>query len=411
MRFIALCAAALLAAQGIVWAQQGEFRLAERPSVIIDSTGAISVKSFGAVGDGVKDDSASFQRALDAAREQGRPLQVPPGTYRIARGINITQQTMIGAVAGVWVADAMSMPKLVLETMDEPAITLGAGGGIHGFHIEYNWQGEKPSPRGPAILLTGVGPRITDLKIHNVWDGILADGINNVGRTFINSVFMVDVHNVGIRMMGTWDVSWISRVEIWSPSSENFPARGVGVLIGKNDMLLMDNVFVFRADIAYKFVESVPDTKIVGGMWGSLSNCTADFSGTAIQVEGEHTISFSGGTYWTHHHGIIVDGKQAQVRMSGLELKSNSSPTVDIKDCRMFVMSGCQIRRDMDRFTAPAVRISGGEAVVISGNGISSVTEALEYPTDNPDFVVTGNVVKNNYRPDPIVPNDAPPAQ
>lgn len=411
MRIIVVCVALAFLISGKVAGQQGEFRLTERPTVSIDSTGAISVKSFGAVGDGVRDESASFQRALDTAREQGRPLLVPPGTYRITKGLNIRQQTMIGAVAGVWVADEMSMPKLVMETMDEPGITLGAGGGIHGIHMEYNWKGEKPAPRGPAILLTGVGPRMTDLKMHHFWDGILADGINNVGRTFINNVFMVDVHNIGIRILGTWDVSWISRVEIWSPSSEHFPTRGIGVLIGKNDLLLLDNVFVFRADVGYKFVDSLPGSEIKGGMWGSLSNCTADFCGTAILVEGEHTISFSGGTYWTHHHGIIVRGSEAQVRMSGLELKSNSSPTVDIRDCRMFVMSGCQIRRDMDIFTAPAVRIAGGQAVVITGNGISSVTDALDYPTDNPNYVMTGNVVKNNYRPDPMVPNEAPPAQ
>ena len=45
--------------------------------------GAISVKSFGAKGDGATDDRAAFQAALDAAASGNAELYVPPGTYVI----------------------------------------------------------------------------------------------------------------------------------------------------------------------------------------------------------------------------------------------------------------------------------------------------------------------------------------
>lgn len=43
----------------------------------------ISVKDFGAVGDGVADDTAAFQGAIDATAD-GTVIEVPAGRYRVA---------------------------------------------------------------------------------------------------------------------------------------------------------------------------------------------------------------------------------------------------------------------------------------------------------------------------------------
>ena len=40
----------------------------------------LSVKEFGAQGDGVADDTAAVQAAIDAAGEEGGTLLFPPGT-------------------------------------------------------------------------------------------------------------------------------------------------------------------------------------------------------------------------------------------------------------------------------------------------------------------------------------------
>ena len=63
--------------------------LAAAPS----SPAALNVQDFGAVGDGVADDTRAFQNALDAARDDGRgarSLLVPGGrTYLIAGHLHI----------------------------------------------------------------------------------------------------------------------------------------------------------------------------------------------------------------------------------------------------------------------------------------------------------------------------------
>jgi polygalacturonase len=56
-----------------------------------------NVKDFGAVGDGVTDDSAAFQRAMQAGDGE---LYLPPGPYRV-RGPGAS-----GFIHGIRVAEA-----------------------------------------------------------------------------------------------------------------------------------------------------------------------------------------------------------------------------------------------------------------------------------------------------------------
>ena len=41
----------------------------------------VNVRFFGAVGDGVTDDTEAFQKVMDAAKFTGANVYVPPGTY------------------------------------------------------------------------------------------------------------------------------------------------------------------------------------------------------------------------------------------------------------------------------------------------------------------------------------------
>ena len=54
---------------------------------------SVSVKDFGAVGDGVTDDTAAIQAAIDAA--QGKPVLVPEGTYIITSPLELNFSTSI----------------------------------------------------------------------------------------------------------------------------------------------------------------------------------------------------------------------------------------------------------------------------------------------------------------------------
>jgi hypothetical protein len=54
----------------------------------------VSVKDFGAVGDGVANDTAAIQAAIDAIPAVGGSLYFPAGTYKVTSTVNITDKTV-----------------------------------------------------------------------------------------------------------------------------------------------------------------------------------------------------------------------------------------------------------------------------------------------------------------------------
>lgn len=364
------------------------------------SPAEVNVKATGAIGDGKADDTAAFEKAIALTKEKGGTVKVPPGKYRITRTLVLKTQTLLGAQAGAYVSDEQALPTIIPEAKDGPCIRLLNGGSVHGMQIFFDWGTAKPSPRPAAIELSGVGCRVTEIKIFGAWDGIMADGKNNVGRAFIEKCFLVNVHNIGIRMTGTWDSSWISKVEIWSPASETFQKSGIGFLIGKNDMLIMSDNFVFSANVGYMLADSIKGCKIEGGMWGSMSNCTSDYCSLGVVIDGAHTVSIVGGTYWTHFGGITVKkGNRSQVRISGLELGSNGGPALNIEGGNLVTASACQFRRIFKDFDTPALKISGGDAVIVSGCVIDSSSTGVEVAKDLKNVVLSNNIVRENIEP------------
>ncbi|MHB1001067.1 MAG: right-handed parallel beta-helix repeat-containing protein [Armatimonadota bacterium] len=359
----------------------------------------VNVRSMGAKGDGKADDTAAFEKAIAATSAKNGTIKIPMGRYRITRPLALKGQTLLGAQAGAYVSDEHVLPTILVEAKDGPCVSLKAGGSVHGIQFWYDWGTAKPSPRPACIELAGVGCRVSDTKIFGAWDGIMADGTNNVGRALIQNCFLVNIHNIGVRMTGTWDSSWISKVEVWSPGSENFPKNGIGFQLGKNDMLIMSDCFVFTAHTAYQFADTIKGCKIKGGTWGTFSNCTADYSSLGVVVDGNHTVSFVGGTYWTHFGGITVKGKDAQVRISGLELGSNGGPALNIEGGDLVAVSGCQIRRIFKDFDTPALKVTGGESVVITGCVVKSSSTGIDIPKDNPNVVFANNIVRENVKP------------
>lgn len=75
------------------------------PFQVNPPSGVISVMAYGAVGDGVTDDTAAVQAALDAT-PAGSICYVPPGRYKITSGLTIPQGVHLQGAHWDWVRDA-----------------------------------------------------------------------------------------------------------------------------------------------------------------------------------------------------------------------------------------------------------------------------------------------------------------
>ena len=82
--------------EGVLLSKQGAYQM------------EVSVKTYGATGNGTTDDSAAFQAGLNALAGTGTALYVPPGVYKIGTTLNPPSNTTIVGSQGATIAMAMT---------------------------------------------------------------------------------------------------------------------------------------------------------------------------------------------------------------------------------------------------------------------------------------------------------------
>jgi hypothetical protein len=68
--------------------------------VLTGSVGEVNIKSFGAEGDGITDDTAAIQAAVDSVPSTGGKVYLPPGNYKISAPINLRTSNLSFVGAG-----------------------------------------------------------------------------------------------------------------------------------------------------------------------------------------------------------------------------------------------------------------------------------------------------------------------
>ena len=353
----------------------------------------VNVRDLGARGDGKTDDTAAFLQAVKKAHASWGQVLVPKGTYCISKPIELNNLVLRGPEGAAWPADVTAMPTIVPVHRDGPAFHVLAGGALRGIGISYHWE-SKPEGEGPtAVLISGIGAYISNVRIRYPWNGIMTDGKANVGRLNIENVFIVSPRNVGVRVTGTWDVPRLNNIEVWNAGPvKRGLEKGIGFLLGKNDLIRMTDCFVFGMHAGFQFEDKIEGCDIEGGTWGVLNGCSTDYCGQSVVVKGVHTLSISGGSFWTHQESLLVEGEGSRVRVSSAELKSNGAPCVLIRGGDHTVITGCTISRPMKAFHVPAVRLEAGN-IILNGNRIVSRQNGVELAASVESAVLTGNMI------------------
>ena len=386
----------------------------------------VNIKDFGAVGDGVTDDRAAIQAAIDTQQR----VYVPAGTYRLGSALGCYYPGQIisgdGRTESVFLADDLNYnfnladTAVLVFTPSEPGPTLD--------NIGIEFVQPVTNDRAalinypPAIYAQAV-PRFTvqNCRITNGMTGI--DMRGNSGGATINKLEM-SCYNYGVRIDGSLDTVRIQGLQYWpfgivGTLNENifFDKKNRGVVSGRCDDLKISSSLFINGGIQVEL-----QTTAAGTTFGAITDTDFDNFGSFSQSGGTMSIM---GCYFTIGNGSynpITLGNDGILRMSSCDFsaqvavtnafvqESGAASFLQIDNCTFrnslvgagfinqnagtAIINGCQFVVPPNlSFTNPLVAIAGGRMSFVNNRCTDKGTG-----TGNLITVVNNNwhVITNN---------------
>lgn len=383
--------------------------------------GSLDVRDFGAAGDGKADDTAAFQKALDAcAKAGGGVVWAPRGVYLFRGRLNVpTGVTLAGAFASVpahnGIRDA-GLPKpgelgtaffvtADAGTEDAPAfLTLNTDSTLKGVLIYYPDQkvDDVPTPYPWCVAMRGKNPAILDVELLNPYNGIDASQnerhlIRNVsGQPLRRGVWIDSIYDIG-RVENVHFNPW------WSTKPKLFEwqmANGEAFLFGRTDWQYVLNTFCFGYKVGYKFVA----TK-AGATNGNFLGIGADDCFTALVVEqsAPFGILITNGEFVSFHGPdptMVVVGKEhtGTVRFVNCAFWGPCNQIARIEGRGTVGFGDCTFTQwDERKLGRPAIQALSG-TVLVRGCEFRARKLQMEIGADVRRAVVTDNVITGPQR-------------
>src|SRR3984885_7949152 len=281
-----------------LWAPQAQAQVNAHGT---DIPGLLHVQGFGAAGDGKTDDTAAFQKALDAgAQHGGGTVYAPPGRYLLKGALNLRGGvTLRGSYGCVPSHTGLRNPGQAKPGDDGTALLVTAGRGVEhsepfltlttnstevgltGYCTEQSEDAE-PLPYPWTIAMRGKNPAVVDVELLNVYQGIDASrnerhNIRNVtGQPLRRGIWVDAIYDIGRIENVHFNPWWSANKTLLNWQMQN----GEAFLFGRSDWEYVFNTFCFGYHIGYKFVETS-----AGGCNGNYVGIGADDCNRAILVE------------------------------------------------------------------------------------------------------------------------------
>ena len=263
------------------------------------SKGDVDVSSFGAKGDGVFDNTGSFQRAMDVAGKLHVNVSVGSGNCRFLGRLSVPEGV---ALRGTWesvpahngIRDK-GLPKptdggttFLVEAGEgseaDPFLTLNTNTTLKGVVFYYPKQvvDGVPKPYPYSIAMRGKNPAVLDVELLNSYNGIDASQnerhlIRNVqGQPLRRGVYVDAIYDIG-RIENVHFNPWFSmnpKLFEWQQQ------HGEAFIIGRADWEYVLNTFCFGYNVGYHFLE----TK-TGACNGNFLGIGADDCYSAVKVD------------------------------------------------------------------------------------------------------------------------------
>ena len=394
--------------------------------------GSASATTFGAKGDGVTDDTAAIQKALDSLDGKGGVVNLPAGRYVLSAALKVPGGVTLLGEGARWENTATG---LVVPTNGFSAVKLGHGSGVKALAISYpnNQNTEKPDAYPPSILLEGINPSVENIVFDCAWIGVSTPpGGGNTGQGMFRDLTGF-VHHVGMHLSGCRDVNRILDVHWFvggtgDHGKSHYRKNRVGFEFGDVDGTLMDRCFIIGGKTFFHQMplKDTPDGKKepAHSLGFHIDQCWIEdvdqgfvFEGATGFVLNATNILVRGGgvgvkvnTNSLYYNGVI---NGVQVRGYGQPLVGfdynclvpHGRNRLGITDCQVaegapsvrIGPGGWRANIHNNHFTGvpgkPAIQIDkGADLLVITNNVLSSKQPILDNSGDKARKNISGNV-------------------
>lgn len=238
------------------------------------SVGRFDVQDFGAKGDGVTDDTAAVQRAIDEASKQGGQVYLPPSRYLVAGSLRVKPGVAVVGANEAPMAIEPLIGTIIMATGgrdNEQASALfemGHASTVRGVTIWYPEQ--KPTDIHPypwTFHLVDFDNTVENITLINSYNGIKVGPESNV-RHRIRSVYGCVLRR-GLLVDGCTDIGRVENVQFhchwwsapsiggaWDPVFKYMTENLEAFVFGRTDWEYVTNNFVFPAKIGWRFIKT-----------------------------------------------------------------------------------------------------------------------------------------------------------
>jgi hypothetical protein len=264
----------------------------------LEGEGAVSAKHFGAKGDGVTDDTAAIQQALDEAGKLGGRVYLPPAKYLVRGGLRIPAGVMLQGVldAPVWSEPLKGSVILATGGRDHedatPLFDLGHSATVRALTVYYPEQKlDDVHPFSWTFHLHDFDNTVENVTLINSYNGIRI-GPEATVRHRIRSVCGCVLRR-GVLVEYCTDIGRIENVQFhchwWSSPEVGGDFRRAqeymwkhleAFIFGRTDWEYVNNTFVFPVKTGYRFVAAEH-----GAANGQFSGIGADEAEVCVKVE------------------------------------------------------------------------------------------------------------------------------
>lgn len=245
-------------------------------STIAIQSGVLNARDYGASGDGIADDTAAIQSAIDAAGTGGT-VRLPAGKYRITSGLTVpTWATLESATPG-WGSGATSPVEIFADISGAAtAITLGTYATLRGIKV-----------RGPGTAVgTCQGVAAASCTFEDVSIIHFATGAH-LTNAYYSSLFRTEFSRNGtaLRLTSCYNVNLFFPRIFCGSSVDDSPGTGItGSARGLN---------IFGGSLeGYRFgITPTSNTQV--GMYGLYFETGVDANAGGVWADGKSDISIT----------------------------------------------------------------------------------------------------------------------